>query len=114
MIATWNVRGLNKATRHMEIGSRLRKLKCACVALLLTRAKKTNAERIRNKLGKWSSVDNYSNHDNGRIWLLWDIDAVEFKFHSSSEQFRHWGMYKRDGNMICWLTAVYMRSISLN
>lgn len=79
MILTWNVRGLNKTTRHKEVGSHLKKLNCACVGLLETRVKVGHAMRIKNRLGKWNSVDNYCHHDNGRIGVLWDHSRVDFK-----------------------------------
>lgn len=42
MILTWNVWGLNKGARHVEIGSYLKQMKYACIALLETRVKKEN------------------------------------------------------------------------
>lgn len=73
MIVTWNVRGINKEARHKEVCSYLHSFDVPIVALLETRVKKHNADRIRSKFGnKWEFADNYTHHDNGRIWLMWN------------------------------------------
>lgn len=100
------MRGLNKATRHSEIGSHLKRLNCVYVALLETRVNQANAGRIRQKLGRWHSTDNYSHHVNGRIWILWDPRSVEYRVISSSAQHVHGSLYRLDGTLVCWLTFV--------
>lgn len=55
MIVSWNVRDLNKISRHLiEIAAHLKKLQVSCVALQETRVKRDNAEKIRKKFGsRW-------------------------------------------------------------
>lgn len=103
MIVTRNATGMNKAFRHNEISTNLKKLKCGCLAR--TRVKKPCANRIRNKLGICDDVDNYAHHVNGRNWPLWNSGFVEFKLERSLPKFIHGSFHRKDGTMICWLTV---------
>lgn len=72
MMSTWNVRGINKESMHIDVSSYFSAFNVPIIVLLETRAKKSNADRIRQKFNnKWSYIDNYSHHHNGRIWLMW-------------------------------------------
>jgi hypothetical protein len=85
MIVAWNIRGLNKAGKVREVGSRLLSLKPTLVVLIETRVKHNKHDNIRNKLRlKGSYLDNYTSHENGRIWLNWDDRAIDVKLISSS------------------------------
>lgn len=71
MIVTWNVRGLNKIARHNEIGAHLGNMKVSCVAMLETRVKENNANKVRRVFGvNWNWIDNYEHHLNGIIWVM--------------------------------------------
>lgn len=71
MIGIKNVIGLNNVGKCREIEACFDKIKPALAILLEIRAKSTKTDIIRNKLGKnWMFADNYSKHDNGRIWIL--------------------------------------------
>lgn len=73
MIVAWNVRALNNAGKCRDIWVCLNKMKPTLVILLETRVKSNKVDTIRNKLGKkWMVVDNYTKHDNRKIWILWD------------------------------------------
>jgi hypothetical protein len=50
MLVACNIRGLNKAGKAREIGSRLLQLKPALVVLIETRVKSTKAANIRTKM----------------------------------------------------------------
>lgn len=47
MIVTWNVRGLNKRARHIEIGAHIKNMQVSYVAMLETRVKLNNVNKIR-------------------------------------------------------------------
>lgn len=96
MIVTWNVRGLNKRARHIEIGSHLRKMEVSCVALLETRVKENNANKIMRILGNnWSWTNNYEHHINGRIWIIWKNDDIEIKVMEKYDQLIHCEMLNK-------------------
>ncbi|CAJ2662986.1 unnamed protein product, partial [Trifolium pratense] len=108
MILAWNTRGLNKAGKAREIGSRLLSLRPEIVVLIETRVKSAKADSIRNKLRlKGKYLDNYHNHENGRIWLYWDDRAVDIRLVSSTTQMIHCGLYDINGNFLHWFTAIY-------
>jgi hypothetical protein len=108
MILSWNTRGLNKAGKAREVGSRLLGLKPHIAVLVETRVKKNKADNIKHKLrlsGKY--LDNYSHHENGRIWLHWDDRIVDVRHISSSAQMIHCGLFDTNGVFLYWLTAIY-------
>jgi hypothetical protein len=108
MILSWNTRGLNKSGKAREIGSRLLGLRPVIVVLFETRVKFTKAAAIRNKLrlqGKY--LDNYTHHENGRIWLNWDDRLVDVRLIKSSSQMLHCGIYDTNGTFLNWFTAIY-------
>lgn len=64
----WNIRGLNKSARCLEVGANLKKHKVTYFALLETRVKLNNSSLVRKKLGyNWEFIDNYEHYNNGRI-----------------------------------------------
>lgn len=106
MIATWNLRGMNKDTRQREIGSYLLIFDVPIVPLLETRVKKINANRIRKVFGTtWKIIDNYDHHANGRFWILWLELKVELM--KTVEQFIHIVIYGLDNPMLYNATIVY-------
>lgn len=90
MIVTWNVRGMNKEARHKDIYSSCSEFQVPIIALLETRVKNNNAEKIRNCFGnKWTYAKNYMDHDNGRIWLIWNQNFVNIKIMQTMTQLIH-------------------------
>lgn len=76
--------------------------------LVGTRVKKAKATQVRNKFGpRWFYLDNYSNHNNGRIWIMWDSNKVKVKMECSSAEFLHCGIYNMDGEFSRWCTTIY-------
>ncbi|XP_058752429.1 uncharacterized protein LOC131625599 [Vicia villosa] len=64
-------------------------------------------EKIRKILGsKWCYIDNYSDHNNGRIWILRDEHKVDVRKIKSTHQMVHCDVYK-NGDFLNCLTAVY-------
>lgn len=89
--------------KHKEIGPRLKELDCAFVALLETKVKSNNnAGKTRSKLGRYSVVDNYSSHDNGRILILWDVRKIAFKISQGSAQFIHGSIHTLGYYCLCF------------
>lgn len=52
-------------------------------------------------------VDNYTNHSNGRIWIVWNDDMVDLIVLSSSNQHIHYGIFDTNGKFRHWLSVVY-------
>ncbi|XP_058771902.1 uncharacterized protein LOC131645245 [Vicia villosa] len=104
----WNVRGLNKSARYLEVGVHLKKMQVSCLVLLETRVKIGNSESIRKKLGlNWSYSDNYEYHVNGRIWLGWDPNVWSIIPSEATDQLIHSSVYTKEGVFFHHLTTVY-------
>ncbi|CAK8535720.1 unnamed protein product [Lathyrus sativus] len=82
MMISWNVRGINNSAKCHEVVSRLNHLDPEIVVLVETRVKAQDVVKVRNKFGKkWKIIDNYSKHNNGRIWILWDDARIKVTTH---------------------------------
>lgn len=108
MIISWNVRELNKGARNREVSSHLSKIHPYIDILVETRVKERHKENIRKVIGNnWIYIDNYNDHVNGRIWLMWNSKNVDIKRRSSTNQLIHCGVYDVVGNFKHWITYVY-------
>lgn len=108
MLISWNVRGLNKSGKLKEISSHLHKLQAEIIVLIETKVKENKVPKIREKLQvKGTYFDNYKDHANGRIWLVWDNTKVELQYVKSSSQLLHCSVHDLAGNFKFWLTTVY-------
>ena len=108
MIIAWNVRGMNMRVKLAEIGPYLKRLGLPVVVLTETRVRKQNADKVRKYLGRnWNVLDNYDNHSNGRIWILWNPMVVKITLIESSSQLIHCYLENINGNFACHFTAIY-------
>ncbi|XP_074312824.1 uncharacterized protein LOC141648211 [Silene latifolia] len=90
IIASWNIRGFNKAVKQVEVVKYLSENKVDILGLLETRVKKNKANRIlRNKFRNFDSYCNYQSHDNGRIWLLWNPSTTDITILEEHDQVIH-------------------------
>ncbi|CAK8532356.1 unnamed protein product [Lathyrus sativus] len=111
MIISWNVMGLNKAGKVREISSSLRNLDPAITVLIETRVKKQKVVGIRKKLKmRGSYMDNYAQHDNGRIWIHWDDNSRQVEFVASTDQMIHCKVNDANDNFMFWMTAIYAQN----
>lgn len=80
MIVSWNLRGINKIIKTKEVSSRLLNHNPMIYMIIETRVKMSKDAKIRDHLKlKGLFIDNYSKHDNGRIWIWWNNIKVEIK-----------------------------------
>ena len=72
-IGAWNIRGVSRPFKQKELRVWIHKNQVALVGVLETRVRAENSSQIISSiLPYWQSVTNYSQHPNGRIWLIWD------------------------------------------
>lgn len=108
MILTWNVRRLNKRATHLEIKAHLKSLQVPCMALVETKVKYNNVVRIRKVFGNdWDWTNNYTNHPNGRIWVMWNHKELKMIVKATGDQYIHCEMCHINGQRICWVTFIY-------
>lgn len=73
MLASYNVRGLNKKPKQAYVRQLISDNSVSLVGLLETRVKEHKASRIcRNICKNWTWAFNYDHHCNGRIWVGWN------------------------------------------
>lgn len=73
MLASYNVRGLNKKPKQAYLRQLIFDNSVSLVELLETRVKEHKASRIsRNICKNWTWAFNYDYHCNGRIWVGWN------------------------------------------
>lgn len=78
------------------------------IILIETRVKGNKAGNIRNKLGnKWSYIDNYNNHANGKIRIVFDEYKIKAALIHITTQLIHLGVYSTAGIWQYWCTAIY-------
>lgn len=68
----WNVRGLNKSSKHSVIRQWLQNSSVQFGCFLETRVKERKAMRVISVVANgWSFISNYEYHHLGRIWVVW-------------------------------------------
>ena len=68
----WNVRGLNKSSKHSVIKKWIEENNFQFGCLVETRVKESKVSQLVGKLFKdWSLLTNYEHNRRGRIWVLW-------------------------------------------
>lgn len=66
----------------------------------------SKAKSVRNNLGNiWSFLDNYSKHNNGRIWVIWDDSEIKVKYMSYTAQLC--GVYSLNDEFMVWCTVIF-------
>ena len=69
---SWNVRGLNKSSKHSVIKRWIEEQHFQFGCLLETRVREDNSLRLSAGLFRdWSVLTNYEYNPRGRIWVLW-------------------------------------------
>lgn len=66
---------------------------------------------VRNKLDhRWSYIYNYTKHNTGRIWILWDETKIKVVEVSCTTQLIHCGIYSLSRVLIIWCIVIYAQS----
>lgn len=59
-------------------------------------------------------MDNYQQHPNGKIWVMWKDRSIKMKVMKCSDQFIHCEMYTIHGMKKHWLTIIYAHNQLVN
>ncbi|XP_057468132.1 uncharacterized protein LOC130757384 [Actinidia eriantha] len=82
--------GLNKPLKQNGILNHLRKSRAAIMGILETKLSSSILERlIRSNLRGWQTADNFSQHPNGHILIIWKEDLVHLDFAEATDQVIH-------------------------
>lgn len=99
-LASWNIRGLNRAPKQNEVQQVINENKLCICAILESHVHISNLERICSRVfRRWSWTSNSSRSAIGsRIILGWDPDRVDLMVLSFSDQVMHCQVWVRDCN----------------
>lgn len=107
-IGTWNIIGLNSIVKQAEVRNWIHKHGLTVIGLIETRVKKKNSVKVANRIGnRFSHLDNYSSHPNGRIWVLWDDSQVDICLIQQSSQFIHCKIQPKHSQSCMLITFIY-------
>ncbi|CAK8540189.1 unnamed protein product [Lathyrus sativus] len=108
MIISWNVKGINNSGKCHEVISHLKNLNPVMAILIETKVKFSNVKKVINKFGnKWQLINNYVNHNNGRIWILWDDTRIKVVNHGFPAHHIHCSLHYPTGELINGCTTIY-------
>ncbi|XP_074287887.1 uncharacterized protein LOC141613052 [Silene latifolia] len=108
IITSWNIRGLNKHVKQIEVNKFLTQNKLDILGILETRVKENKSQRIlRNKFRGYSSFCNYSKHYNGRIWLVWNFSTTKVTILHVHAQVLHCHVHHLATGRAFHLSVVY-------
>ncbi|KAF5208043.1 hypothetical protein FRX31_002370, partial [Thalictrum thalictroides] len=72
-LSVWNIRGLNDPSKGKVVRKLIDEKRIGLMGIVETRVKEKNKAVVFNSIGlHWPMLDNYEDHYNGRIWLIWD------------------------------------------
>ncbi|KAK9749960.1 hypothetical protein RND81_02G161900 [Saponaria officinalis] len=91
---------------YQRPGSRIT-LAITLIGLLETRVKEANASRVLNKFPRFTTINNYSAHYNGRIWVLWQAALLDVTVLMVAAQLVHLKVFCKLLNTSFNITIVY-------
>ncbi|GFZ21585.1 hypothetical protein Acr_29g0007470 [Actinidia rufa] len=90
ILSCWNIRGLNSPLKQNGILKHIRKHKVTVMGILETKLSKHRLEGIaRKKFRGWAMTDNFQQHPNGRIMIMWKESMVNMEIIVSTDQVIH-------------------------
>lgn len=82
----WNVRGLNKDSKHSVVRKWVMENRFQFGCLLETRVREMKAQRLMRQLfNGWSVMTNYEYNRRGRIWVIWQNNVRLSPFLKSAQ-----------------------------
>lgn len=108
IILSWNIRGVNDSFKIHEFRRITSEKGLDLCAILETRVRKENIDKINKKLGrKWTWVHNYAFFPKDRIWVGWDTVSVTINIDAISEHVVSVIVCDKEGSEQIIVTFVY-------
>ena len=77
-VGSWNIRGVGKPFKQKELRTWILKNHLSMAGVLETRVRVNLSPQIINSIiPSWQTIYNYTQHPNGRIWMLWDPSILD-------------------------------------
>ena len=87
----WNVWGLNDPSKQREVKKLIRDQRADLVYLVETKVRDRNGLQIKEALfPNWGFLNNYDNHELGRIWVCWNTNIFHVLMVLKADQVIHW------------------------
>ncbi|XP_074296875.1 uncharacterized protein LOC141627532 [Silene latifolia] len=113
ILSSWNIRGLNDPLKQQEVLNFLLGHHVDCGAVLETHIKRDKASQIAKKIfSNFSRLDNYDEHYNGRIWILWNPRTVLANILAVGAQFLHLSLLHLVTGKVYYITVVYAFNVA--
>ncbi|XP_074298503.1 uncharacterized protein LOC141629388 [Silene latifolia] len=106
-IGFWNVRGMNRVGKQKAINFFLQNKDIRLFGLLETKIKSRALKKVVNNFNNWCISTNNGHHNGGRIWILWQPQAVKIQFLEYNAQFIHMRVESVENRSIFYMTMVY-------
>ncbi|XP_074313879.1 uncharacterized protein LOC141649078 [Silene latifolia] len=107
-IGYWNIRGMNKLNKQLEIRRFIQLNNISLFGILETRIKNKNWGNVRRNIwNNWAICTNNSCHSGGRIWVVWNPSVYHLDVKDMSEQAIHLKVTTRGNLKQFWVTFVY-------
>ncbi|XP_056690314.1 uncharacterized protein [Spinacia oleracea] len=108
IVCAWNIRGLNDPNKTRTLKQFLSKNNVDVIAVMETRVKDKNKDKVQQKIGKaWTWHCNSACNPRGRIWVGWNMVNGSVLVHTTHEKFIHGEIMGSKGVFVCFFTAVY-------
>ena len=90
ILGSWKTRGVCRPFKQQELRAWILQHHLALVGVLETRVRASlSANIISSIMPSWQSLSNYTQHPNGRIWILWDPAIVDLHPFLITDQLVH-------------------------
>lgn len=106
--AFWNIRGLNDPNKQVEVKKFIASNKVDIMAVLETKVKRINNDKIRRRIcssGSWADNSSYAFH--GRIWLWWNDQRLNLVVLKAHGQFLHCEIVIDNVSLCCTFVYAY-------
>ncbi|XP_074288556.1 uncharacterized protein LOC141613710 [Silene latifolia] len=107
IISSWNIRGFNDPIKQQEVRGYLAMNKIEVFGLLETRVRLNNAAAISRLFSSYRTLNNYSHHHNGRIWVFLDTRLVTLLSSRIHDQLIHLELLHHVSNKVVHVSFVY-------
>ncbi|XP_062100704.1 uncharacterized protein LOC133806603 [Humulus lupulus] len=106
-IFIWNVRGINKSSKQIDVMKELHNKNIGFIGLLETKVKASKMGALYLQMFKgWCFSSNLAHHPNGRIIIAWNPNSFEVDIKGGTSQFIHCVLKPKKGHRFS-LTVVY-------
>ncbi|XP_019240335.1 PREDICTED: uncharacterized protein LOC109220328 [Nicotiana attenuata] len=108
IVSSWNIRGLNKPFKQIELKAFLFEHKIALLGCLETKIKPRSVTKVKEKFNReWKVYSDEAINERRRIWILWKEQLVQVNITLASDQLVHCKVRDKSTHNTFEITFVY-------